>query len=121
VVSPHLRCRRSDCSPTIFSPTAPATAGLVATARDGRVRCREEVVEVVVPSSRTARSKLALRRVATWCHERARPAWTAVRLVLLVVEVVVAPLKKDEALAVTARALIVAGDTIVDPGRHGRS
>jgi hypothetical protein len=44
-----------------------------------------------------------------------------VRLVLVVVEVVVAPLKKDEALAVTARALIVAGDTIVDPGRHGRS
>jgi hypothetical protein len=42
-------------------------------------------------------------------------------VVLVVLEAVVAPLRKDEALAVTARALIVVGDTIVDAGKHGRS
>lgn len=74
---------------------------------------------MVVPSSRTARSKL--RRAAKWCRGRSRPAWRAVRVVLVLVEAVVAPLRKDEALAVTARALIVVGDTIVDAGKHGRS
>ncbi|MDQ7808374.1 hypothetical protein Q5425_31960 [Amycolatopsis sp. A133] len=74
---------------------------------------------MVVPPNRTARSKL--RRVAKWCHGRARPAWRAVRVVLVVVEVVVAPLRKDEALAVAARALVLVGDTIVDAGKHGRS
>ncbi|MEU7475801.1 hypothetical protein AB0A63_07435 [Lentzea sp. NPDC042327] len=43
------------------------------------------------------------------------------RLVLLLVEGVVAPLKGEVALAVAARALRVVGDAIVDPGRHGRS
>ncbi|HET6709009.1 hypothetical protein [Amycolatopsis sp.] len=74
---------------------------------------------MVVPPSRTARSKL--RRVAKWCHRRARPAWRAVRVVLVLLEAVVAPLRKDEALACTARALILVGDTIADAGKHGRS
>ncbi|MET8851650.1 hypothetical protein [Amycolatopsis sp. NPDC004625] len=74
---------------------------------------------MVVPADRTARSKP--RRVAKWCRRRARPAWRAVRVVLVLVEVVVAPLRNDEALAGTARALIVVGDAIVDAGKHGRS
>ncbi|MEV8441734.1 hypothetical protein AB0425_30505 [Actinosynnema sp. NPDC051121] len=42
-------------------------------------------------------------------------------MVFLVLEGVVAPLRGDAALAITARALLVVGDTIVDAGRHDRS
>jgi hypothetical protein len=44
-----------------------------------------------------------------------------VRVALLVLEGVVAPLKGEAALAITARALLVVGDAIVDAGRHKRS
>ncbi|WP_268997568.1 hypothetical protein [Saccharothrix luteola] len=42
-------------------------------------------------------------------------------MALLVLEGVVAPLKGEVALAITARALLVVGDAIVDAGRHKRS
>lgn len=85
---------------------------------------------MVVPSRRTARSKplvrtarvrTALRRVARWRRNRAPRIWKVVRVALLVLEGVVAPLKGEAALAITARALLVVGDAIVDAGRHERS
>lgn len=84
---------------------------------------------MVVPSSRTARSKplvraprvrAGLRRAGRWRRDRAPRIWKPVRAALVVLEGVVAPLKGDVALAVTARALIVVGDTVVDAGRHER-
>ncbi|WP_257926478.1 hypothetical protein [Amycolatopsis iheyensis] len=42
-------------------------------------------------------------------------------MVLVLLEDVVAPLKRDEALAVVARAVLVVGDLIVDAGRPRRS
>ncbi|CAM3427542.1 hypothetical protein KIPE111705_08005 [Kibdelosporangium persicum] len=43
------------------------------------------------------------------------------RAVLLILEAVIAALKEDEALAMTARALVAVGDMIVDAGAHKRS
>ncbi|ANZ36171.1 hypothetical protein BBK82_08935 [Lentzea guizhouensis] len=70
---------------------------------------------------RRSRVRTRLLRTARWLRTRAPRIWKGVRLVLLLVEGVVAPVKGEVALAITARALLVVGDTLVDAGRHGRS